>query len=187
MRNAVSYSVLGAALLAAAPLIAGKIIQTAADTDRIDVIAHIPLSGGPVVQLTSSTHWRRYYLYLDHGSRSPISILDVTDPTAPMSRGTLDLPKPQADGNVSAVVGNVVLVASSTPAAVPQTVTVLNLADQEHPKVTQQFSGVTSILKDTSRRLIYLTNPEGLWVLRLDPATDVELQKEYDHWLRYYR
>ena len=44
--------------------------------------------------------------------------------------------------------------------------------------MARQFSGVTSMLKDTSRGLVYLANAEGLWVLRLDPAADAELQKE---------
>lgn len=187
MGNALAYSILGATLFAAAPLVAGKVSPTTQDTDRIDVIAHIPLSGGPVVQLISGSHWRRDYLYLDQGSKNSISIFDVTNPAAPKLAGSLDLAGPQANGTVNAVVGNAVMVASSTPVPVKQTVTLMNVADPEHPKVTQQFSGVTSILKDTSRSLVYLTNPDGLWVLRLDPATDVQMQKEYNDWIRYYR
>ena len=37
------------------------------------------------------------------------------------------------------------------------------------------------MLKDTSRGLIYLVNFDGLWVLRLEPATDIQLEKEYLH------
>lgn len=130
MRHAIAYSVLCTALLAAAPFLAGKDIQTPSGNDRIDVIAHIPLSGGPVVQLTPSVHWRRNYLYLGHGSESPVTILDVTDPTAPKAVGTLDLPMQEANGNVSTVVGNAVLVASSTSPPAPETVTILNFAER---------------------------------------------------------
>ena len=187
MRKVIAYPLLCAALLVTAPLLAGKDNQTPSGTDHIDVIAHIPLSGGPVVQLTSGTHWRRDYLYLGHGTVNAVTVLDVTDPTAPKAVDTLDLALPEAKGNVSAVVGNAVLVTSRASAPAPQTVTILSYADPEHPKVARQFSGVTSMLKDTSRGLIYLANAEGLWVLRLDPATDVELEKEYQNYLLYYR
>jgi len=137
------------------------------------------------VQLTPSVHWRRNYLYLGHDSESPVTILDVTDPTAPKAVGTLDLPMQEANGNVSTVVGNAVLVASSTSPPAPETVTILNFADSEHPKVARQFSGVTSMLEDSSRGLIYLANAEGLWVLRPVPATDTELEKEYEEYILY--
>jgi hypothetical protein len=40
-----------------------------------------------------------------------------------------------------------------------------------------------SLLKDTSRGLIYLVNSDGLWVLRVESAADIELQKEYGHYV----
>jgi hypothetical protein len=64
-------------------------------------------------------------------------------------------------------------------------VTILSFADPEHPAVARQFLGVTSMLKDTSRGLIYLVNSDGLWVLRVEPAADIELQKEYEHYVLY--
>jgi hypothetical protein len=41
------------------------------------------------------------------------------------------------------------------------------------------------MLKDTSRGLIYLVNSDGLWVLRLEPAADIQLQKAYEHYVLY--
>ncbi len=187
MRNVIACALLCATLLAMAPLLTGKDNQTSSSTDHIDVIAHIPLSGEPVVQLTSGTHWRRDYLYLGRGTEKTVTVLDVTNPTVPKAVDTINLPTWQANENVSAVVGNAVLVTSSPSAPAPQTVTILSFADPEHPQVARQFSGVTSMLKDTSRGLIYITNSEGLWVLRLEPAADVELQKEYENYLLYYR
>ena len=43
------------------------------------------------------------------------------------------------------------------------------------------------MLKGTSRALIYLANSKGLWVLRLEPAADLELEKEYENHQLYYR
>jgi len=57
-----------------------------------------------------------------------------------------------------------------------ETVRVLDLSDPRNPKTLQEFSGVTSILPDGNHGLIYLTNNEGLWILRynrlgmLEPA-----------------
>ena len=41
------------------------------------------------------------------------------------------------------------------------------------------------MLEDSSRGLIYLANTEGLWVLRPVPATDTELEKEYEEYILY--
>jgi hypothetical protein len=186
MRNVRTYSVRLAVSLSGVSLLARNKGELPSDSDRIAGIAHVPLSGDPVIQLTLGVHWRRNYLYLDH-RRGPVTVLDVTDPKVPTKTGTVDISNQEGNGNLSAVVGTAVVVVSSASTPAPQTVTILSLADTEHPKVAQQFSGVTSMLQDGSRGLIYLTNPEGLWVLRMEPATDVALEKEYDNYIRYNR
>lgn len=190
-------AVLGAVLLAGAPLAAARNNSNSAASaanarpDRIDVIAHMPLSGGPVLQLTAGDHWRRDYLYLEQGRG--VSILDVTNAAAPKPAGTLDVPPPEANGSLTAVVGTAALVTTSANLAAPaqasalppRTVSIMSFTDPEHPKVEQQFNGVTAILKDPSRGLVYLTNAEGLWVLKMDPARDRELEQEYDRYILY--
>jgi hypothetical protein len=185
--------ILGASLLVgiARPAAAEKGGFTPPAPDRIDVIAHFPLSGGPVTHLTVGAHWQNNYLYLDRGGESPVSILDVTNPAAPAAAGELDVPKEEAGGKLSAVVGTAALIASSPSAAAQQAtkqiVTILSFADPEHPTVVRQFPGVTAMLKDTSRDLIYLINSDGLWVLRVEPATDVQLEKQYARYVLYNR
>ena len=186
MRNTVSCSILAAALMAS-PLIAGSDGATPpGGADRIDVIAQVPLLGEPVVQITAGTHWRRNFVYLRHGPPGDaIIVLDVTDPIVPKAVGSLDAPAPEALGDITAVLGTAVLVASPTSPQPPQTITILNFADPEHPKVVRQFSGVTAQFKDIGRGLIYLTDSKTLWVLHLDPATDTELEKHYEHHVLY--
>jgi hypothetical protein len=184
MRNALNRTIIGGTLVAIGPLLLAKDSAKTSGTDRIDVIAHIAISGGPVVQVTAGDHWQHSYLYVDHGSSGTIDIFDVTDPAAPKAAGTLNLNEPTNE-TVSAVVGKAMLVTSAPSLPVPQTVTILSFADPEHPRVAQQFSGVTAILKDMPANLIYLTNPDGLWVLRLDPAKDVQLEREYDRHILY--
>lgn len=185
MRRTRSHIITLAAGLLGASLLTAKGGKTPPAPDRIEVIAHIPLSGSHVVHLTMGTHWRRDYIYLDRGSGSPVVVFDVTHPAAPKETGTLAIPSQGARGDVTAVVGTAVLVGSVEPAPAPQAVTIMSFADAEHPKVVQQFSGVTAMLKDEARGLIYLANPDGLWVLRLNPATDVEAEEEYEHYVRY--
>jgi hypothetical protein len=185
MRNAEFHRISIAIGLLGASLLAAKGSKAPVESDRIEVIAHIPLSGPQVVHLTIGTHWRRSYLYLDQGSGSPVTVFDVTHAAAPTRAAALDIAKQEANGDISAVVGTAVLVTSAERLAPPQTITILSLANAEHPVVARQFLGVTAMVKDDSRRIIYLTNGDGLWVLRLEPATDVELEKEYEHYVLY--
>jgi hypothetical protein len=141
------------------------------------------------MQLTTGSHWRTDYLYLDHADGSPVTILDVTNPAAPFVSGQIDIPNQDAGGRLGAVVGTAALVAlpasSERPQTIPQTIEILSFAEPEHPSVVRQFAGVTSMLKDETRGLMYLANVEGLWVLRMEPATDVQLEKQYEHHVLY--
>src|SRR5690348_16114460 len=41
----------------------------------------------------------------------------------------------------------------------------LDLSDPANPRTLQTFEGVSSLLLDDGRNLIYITNGEGLWIL----------------------
>ena len=43
---------------------------------------------------------------------------------------------------------------------------VLDLSEPKNPKPLQTFDGVTRVLADDGRHLIYIANGEGLWILR---------------------
>ncbi len=47
-----------------------------------------------------------------------------------------------------------------------ETVRVLDLSDPRNPKTLETFNKVTSLLPDGGHGLIYLTNNDGLWILR---------------------
>jgi hypothetical protein len=51
-----------------------------------------------------------------------------------------------------------------------ETVKILDLSDPAHPKLLQTFTSVTSMLPDGGRGLVYLTNNEGLWILKYTKA-----------------
>ena len=158
VRSFRSYWYVLVAGLLSTSLLPAKNAPKPASPDRIEVIAHVPLSGSPVVHIVTGVHWRRDLLYLEHGDGNSITVLDVTHPGTPTPAETIDLPTQEANRDVRAVVGTAVLVASSQSTPVPQTITILSYADPERPQVVQQFSGVTSLLRDVPRGLVYLTN-----------------------------
>jgi len=152
--------------------------------DSIDVVAHLPLPGGPAIQLLTSVHWRRDYLYVAQGGDGGVVVFDVTDPGAPQLKNNFKLPSPSV--YPTAVVGTAVLATSGAPIGANQeTITILSFEDPANPRIVRQFQRVTCVFKDSARGLIYLTNDEGLWILRATPATDVELQKQYLHDVLY--
>jgi hypothetical protein len=53
----------------------------------------------------------------------------------------------------------------SVPAAT-ETVRLLDVSDPAHPTTLQTFKNVTAMLPEGGRGIIYLTNDEGLWVLK---------------------
>jgi hypothetical protein len=186
MRNNTQLLIFGAFLWMGTPfLTAANGRSSAPEPDRISVIAHVPLSDGPIVRLTLGDHWRRNYLYVDRGSAKPVAVFDVTNAAAPKSAGQLEIPS--QNGSLSAVVGTAALVAvpAAAPAPTKQTVTIMSFADPEHPKIERQFTGVTAMVKDLPRGLAYLADGDGLWVLHMEPARDAELQEQYRNFILY--
>jgi hypothetical protein len=47
----------------------------------------------------------------------------------------------------------------------PQSLRLLDLSDPANPRTLQTFEGVSSLLLDDGRNLIYITNGDGLWIL----------------------
>jgi hypothetical protein len=148
------------------------------------VIAHLPLPQATGNQMLLQKENGKDYLYVQQASKQGFMIVDVTKPEKP------NLLKRSAESN-HATAGNLEMVSpdvaiAEAPEKTPSTLTssnhptetvrVLDLSDPHNPKTLQEFSGVTSLLPDGGHGLIYLTNNEGLWILRytrpglLEPA-----------------
>ena len=54
---------------------------------------------------------------------------------------------------------------NSQPQTATETVHVLNVSNPAKPKTIETFNGVTSIVRDDSRKLIYFANQDGIWIL----------------------
>lgn len=130
------------------------------------VIAHITLPGTAVRQMFLQRHDRKQYLYLQQ--RAHFIVVDVTDPKNPSivertaSRGSLESIGSGLALTVAPEKGST----SPQPTTVPtQVVNVMDLSDPKHPRTIRTFNGVTSILPDDTRKLVFIASNEGLSVL----------------------
>ena len=138
------------------------------------VIAHLPLPQATGSQMLLQKEDGKEYLYVQQASKLGFMVVDVSKPEKPnLLKQTAQTSQATA-GNMAMVSPDVAiaempekkpnsLTSSSRPT---ETVRVLDLTDPRNPKTLQEFSGVTSLLPDGNHGLIYLTNNEGLWILR---------------------
>lgn len=138
------------------------------------VIAHLPLQEPAGNEMLLQTKGDKHYLYVQKASKEGFTVVDVTKPAAPAlvkgtapsndaTAGRLEIVGPDVGlAEVPDKTSKGVIRSSENPT---ETVKVLDLTDPAHPKVIQTFTGVTSILQDPSRALIFLANNDGLWIL----------------------
>jgi|SRR5579862_5940927 len=138
------------------------------------VIAHLPLPRPTGSQMLLQKNNGKTYLYVQQAARQGFMIVDVSKPETPfVLKGNAEVAQATA-GNLEMVSPDVAI--ASEPEKKPNTLTstnhptsnvrVLDMSDPKNPKVAQEFDGVTSVLPDGGHGLIYLTNNDGLWVLR---------------------
>lgn len=156
-------------------------------TEQVSVIAHLSLSGAPVTRMFLEEEGGRQYLYIQQPSKEGFTIVDVTKPNKPNVIKRTILPNATASGNLQMVDGGIAIAETrdkspetegpgKEPATakaggtakphIPETIRVLDVSDPANPRTLKTFEGVTSILPDSGHHLIYITNNEGLWILR---------------------
>jgi hypothetical protein len=139
------------------------------------VIAHLPLKDAPGGEMLLQNEGDHQYLYVQKSNKQGFMVVDVTKPSIPglvaasasandATAGKLEMVGPDVglaevpDKNTEGVIHS-----ADNPT---EMVKLLDLSDPVHPKVIQTFKGVTSMLQDPRRGLIYLANDDGLWILR---------------------
>jgi hypothetical protein len=134
------------------------------------VIAHLPLTGARVSQLVLQQHGNKQYLYVEQASKEGFAIVDVTKPDQPNVIRSESWPNEASTGRLQMVGGRLGLAEASETAAETvvrtETLKVLDLSDPANPRTILTFAGVTSTLADDARNLVYITNSEGLWILK---------------------
>jgi len=150
------------------------------------VIAHLPLPQATGNQMLLQKENGKNYLYVQQAAKQGFMIVDVTKPDKPnLLRRTAE-PNPATAGNLEMVSPDVAIVAApeKKPSTLTssnhptQTVRIVDLSDPHNPKTLQQFGGVTGLLPDGGHGLIYLTNNDGLWILRYNRPALLEPAKK---------
>jgi hypothetical protein len=150
------------------------------------VIAHLPLPQATGSQMLLQKEDSKQYLYIQQSAKQGFMIVDVSKPDQP------SLLKRTAESN-QATTGNLQIVSpdvaiAEAPEKKPETLTnsnrpteivrVLDLSDPRNPKTLETFNKVSSLLADNRHGLIYLTNNDGLWILRYNRPALLEPAKK---------
>jgi len=111
-------------------------------------------------------------------SQQGVTVIDITKPEGPKVVGQvplenlimvgsglaiLEAPETFTTTRTSLTTGN-----AEDPrgnGATLKSVRILDVSDPTHPRVVQNFDGVTSILHDSGRNLIYIANGDGVWIV----------------------
>jgi hypothetical protein len=150
------------------------------------VIAHLPLPQATGSQMLLQKENGKQYLYVQQAAKQGFMVVDVSKPDKP------SLLKRTAESN-QATAGNLEMVApdvaiAEAPEKTPgtltnsnhptETVRVLDLSDPRNPKTLETFNKVTSLLPDSAHSLLFVTNNEGLWILRYNHPALLEPAKK---------
>jgi hypothetical protein len=139
------------------------------------IVGHVVLSGKPTRQMFLQQEGRKAYLYVRQASQQGYTVFDVTKPERPKLLHQI------SSRNLTIVDSGVAI--SETPdtaspsrsvgdagtsqggSRTPESVRVLDVSNPAQPRTVQTFEGVTSIVRDDARRLIYVANGDGIWIL----------------------
>lgn len=150
------------------------------------VIAHLPLPQATGSQMLLQAENAKRYLYVQQSAKQGFMIVDVSKPEEPILLKRTAESNQATAGNLQIVSPDVAIAEApeKTPATLSssnhttETVRVLDLSDPRNPKTLETFDKVTSLLPDSRHGLIYLTNNEGLWILRYNRPALLEPAKK---------
>jgi len=150
------------------------------------VIAHLPLPEPTGSQMLLQRENGKHYLYVQQAAKQGFMVVDVSKPDKPSLLKRTAESNQSTSGNLEMVSPDVAIAEApeKTPTTLSsssrptETVRVLDLSDPRNPKTLETFNKVTSILPDGGHGFIYLTNNEGLWILRYNHPALIEPAKK---------
>lgn len=143
-------------------------------TEHIRVVGHLPLENIHVSQMFVEQRGSNVYLFLHRPSKQAYAVVDVTKPENPklVSRETLkqaDYGKVEGPSTGSAFAISTAPENSETEPSAPnlpkETIQFIDMSNPKDVKTVKTFKGVTAMYPDDSRKLVYLVNDEGLWIV----------------------
>jgi len=149
------------------------------------VIAHLPLPQATGNQMLLQKEKGKVYLYIQQAAKQGFMIVDVSKPELPALLKRTAESNQATSGNLEMVSPEIAIAEApeKTPTTLSsnshptETVRVLDLSDPKNPKTLETFNKVTSLLPDGGHGLIYLTNNDGLYVLRYNHPSRFEPAK----------
>src|SRR5271169_531724 len=150
------------------------------------IIAHLPLPQATGSQMLLQREHGKQYLYVQQATKQGFMVVDVSKPDKPGLLKRTAESNQATSGNLAIVSPNVAIAEApeKTPATLTssnrptETVRVLDLSDPHNPKTLETFNKVTSILPDGGHGMNYLTNDDGLWILRYNHPSLLEPAKK---------
>jgi len=137
----------------------------------VAVVAHLALPGTPATKMLVQERGNQQYLLIEQASKEGFTVVDVTTPNQAKIVKQVAWPNQASNGKLQLIKAGLAL--SATPeknenaGSLPtESLNLLDLRDPANPQTIQGFNGVTSVLLDENRSLLYITNPEGLWILK---------------------
>jgi hypothetical protein len=153
-------------------------LSPAQSQEQVSVAGHMELQGMRVKQMFLQQRGSKYYLFLRRADKNAFAIVDVTNPGKPVltdrealpqpTGGSVDLP---AQGSALAIAfvpdsGSAASAGRAAADSLPtETVRLVDLTDPRHPKTIKIFNKVISVANDDGRKLVFLVNNEGLWIV----------------------
>ena len=153
-RTAIAVAAIGIAL--AGPVVNAKPNPNKGEDKPANVVAHVQLSGGPVTRMLLVRKEGKEYLLVGLDSPASVAVFDVSNPDRPRNIDTTAGATGAPSAEVKVVADTLTLFGSSDAGT----------TSSANSKDMRSFSGVTASMKDKARGLIYLTNGDGLWIVK---------------------
>lgn len=150
------------------------VAQAGGGTEQVKVVGHLPLENMHVNEMFVQQRGTKFYLYLHRPGKNAFALVDVTNAGKPalLSRnalqGTSAEQRPGRPPETSLAVTVTPEGNAAPPPAAPLTTETVNLvdtSDPNKPKAVKTFKGVTAVFPEDGRKLVYLVNNEGLWII----------------------
>ena len=158
--------------------------------DRIAVVGHLPLAGGEVDRLSAMSRYSRNYFYAEDTKLGTVTVIDVTDVKAPSIVQIAHAVNAQSS-DLLAVAGTAALIGSpALPSAEPAPRPVRSVSFAQTRVIRRSLANLPASPPSAAtagRCLVFLANPEGIWILSKQPAggpgrsTGYQDRVTYDH------
>src|SRR5260370_41749727 len=105
------------------------------------------------------------FVFISEPSQKAVIVLDVTNPKKPRVTKTVDYPGgAQSAGEIF---GTNLLLVKGEKAGESGPTGIVAFGGPQGVDGSQPFTGLTSFLADEDRGLVYFTNADGLWIVRV--------------------